>query len=350
MSDQLAEETQIRGRTARQGNKGSYSLVLKGSEIKDKCGLNFDPRLTYPQINEARNAAFIRRYTETTSYVKDIDQDHQQSEQFKEALYSNNLPAIKEFILSRNASYCVDEAPELSRTLVLMDATGSMSDSLDKAKRTVKTVFERTHQILAKQGVQGAFEVQFAVYRNYSSQSIALQNSSWEADPAALRPFMDSMSCSGGQGNEAIELGLWHANQEIVKNKCNQVILIGDMPPNTRAEVAYKRDAAGASSYWSSTSFGKEPTYYEDELRKIAAAEVPVHAFYVNRYAQSAFEGIARATGANAGFLDIETTEGANMLTALISLRILNSVGGDARGKQLQSEYVKNFGGGGFVV
>lgn len=40
-----------------------------------------------------------------------------------------------------------------------------------------------------------------------------LQSSSMEVDPAKLREFLSKVSASGGQGNEAIEVGLQFANE-----------------------------------------------------------------------------------------------------------------------------------------
>jgi hypothetical protein len=51
---------------------------------------------------------------------------------------------------------------------------------------------------------------------------------------------MSTITSSGGQGNEAVEIGLWHANN-LANNEeaggLSQVFLIGDYPPNTQAEV-----------------------------------------------------------------------------------------------------------------
>jgi hypothetical protein len=52
---------------------------------------------------------------------------------------------------------------------------------------------------------------------------------------------MKPIRTSGGQGNEAIEIGLWHVNQQLKTKKVTQVILIGDFPPNTDEEVTKKK-------------------------------------------------------------------------------------------------------------
>ena len=69
-----------------------------------------------------------------------------------------------------------------------------------------------------------------------------------------------------------------------------------------------------------------------DELQHIIDAEIPVHAFYVHAYAKDAFRDIARRTGGSTGPLDITSTKGAEMLTSLITERILVNVNKVARG------------------
>jgi hypothetical protein len=41
-----------------------------------------------------------------------------------------------------------------------------------------------------------------------------MQHSAWKADPEDLKVFLKSARATGGQGNEAIEVGLRHANQQ----------------------------------------------------------------------------------------------------------------------------------------
>lgn len=121
-----------------------------------------------------------------------------------------------------------------------MDATGSMGSLITKTKNSIGVMFESAGIILEDNGFDPTmFLIQLACYRNYSSgPNKILEISPWESKPNNLRAFMDNIKSSGGSGNEAIEIGLWHANQE-AKNAVNgyplvQIFLIGDMPPNTR--------------------------------------------------------------------------------------------------------------------
>jgi len=237
------------------------------------------------------------------------------------------------------------------KTLVLMDATGSMGDVLESAKNTVGEMFKRTYEILRDKGLGDAgCEMQFAVYRNYSSGTSArkglLVPSPWESDGSKLRDFMRGTNPHGGEGNEAIEVGLQHANLLSEEdNTLAQIVLIGDRPPNTREEVVYKRARAlQEKDYHYRGTIGETSTYWEDELAKLSEKEIPVHAFHVKDYAKESFEEIARRTGGECGFLDIESESGADTLTGVVSRKLLLGIGGNARGAELVAAYDEKFG------
>jgi hypothetical protein len=51
-----------------------------------------------------------------------------------------------------------------------MDATGSMTNLLQKAKNTVAEMFSRATEVLRETNIpENCVSMQFAVYRNYSS-------------------------------------------------------------------------------------------------------------------------------------------------------------------------------------
>eukprot|EP01051_Picozoa_sp_SAG22_P005880 SAG22_NODE_363_length_11694_cov_40.815783_19_plen_91_part_00 len=75
---------------------------------------------------------------------------------------------------------------------MLMDATGSMSNLMTKATRTVRAMFERTHEVLEDKGITDvSVEMQFAVFRNYNTDADGLlQSSTWESQHVNLHSFM----------------------------------------------------------------------------------------------------------------------------------------------------------------
>ena len=158
-------------------------------------------------------------------------------------------------------------------------------------------MFERATEILKEKGITQGFEIQFVVYRDYDCKDDLLQVSSWESRPELLRKFMAKMTAKGGGDyEEAIEVGLWHCNQEAEAEGISQVILIGDAPAKQKKAIAGDRNTYGGSSYWNKTKYAKE-TYYVDEMEKLAAKRIPVHAFYVNSGPKENFTEIATKTG-----------------------------------------------------
>ncbi|MDF3055354.1 MAG: hypothetical protein K0Q74_1261, partial [Gammaproteobacteria bacterium] len=121
-----------------------------------------------------------------------------------------------------------------------------------------------------------------------------------------------------------------------------QVILIGDMPPNTRDEVSSNRAGSGGEAYWRKTKYAV-PTYYQEEVSALRQRGVPIHAFYIKESARAVFMQIAQATGGQCEELDINSSEGAVRLTKLITEQILRNVGGAERGEQLVSAYRAKF-------
>lgn len=367
VSEEFSEEVQIRGRTARQGNRGSYSLVLLKSSLekfliksedieKVEKGVSLKDRVfswirlqektydtIYELINDRRNDLFESQFVENEKFVEEANKHHWESLKFLNALTLKQTQEIENFLLSENRG--VSEARK-SKTLVLMDATISMSQLLHKAKNTVQTMVERTWVILKENKLnEDSFQIQFAVYRNYNCrEDRLLQYSPWETKPDSLRKFLEKIQVEGGMGNEAIEIGLWHANNENKKDdSISQVILIGDAPANSKSEVKMKREGSPGEKYWSKTKFANQ-THYSVELQHLKNDKVPVHAFYVASSAQHNFQEIAFSTGGRCEPLDINSGAGAAMLTNLVTEVILNKIGQEnGKGGALVDAYRNKF-------
>ena len=363
LSEECSEEKQIKGRTARQGEEGSYSMILLDqdlekflihrSHIEDVLqGISFRAWLTdslrltdtiktvYGLLHDRRTALFKTQYEENKKYVEQAKEKHEISKKFLSNLRSKKNDEIKKFLIEENRG-AIETTK--SRTVCLMDATISMTNLLHKCKTTVDTMFKRASEILTDYGMDPqSFQLQFVVYRNYNStHDKLLQSSPWETEPDNLRSFMSKINVEGGWINEAIEIGLWYANKEHKREPITQVILIGDAPPNNLDEVKMKRDQFG-KKYWKETRF-REPTYYATELDKLIENGIPVHAFYVETRAKNKFEEIARKTKGKCQSLDINSSIGGDMLADLVTEQILNNVGGAARGQELVNAYRKKF-------
>ena len=333
-SEELSEEYQIMGRGARQGDKGSYSMVLLDKDLEWVLGSNWAEELKtisrhniYSRLNEARNNILQTKFRGREIAINECRTEHENSEKFMNDIVTGDIEGVKKFLLGYNkGSAIVDYS---SRTVLLMDATGSMSACLSAAKDTICTMFERAAIILKEQGIpENAFQMQVVVYRNYSSgERLILQCSPWQSDPKILRAFMVTVGPSGGQGNEAIEIGLWHAaNQAYSESSISQVILIGDAPANTENEVSKKRNYCN----WKNTPY-EQPTFWRKEIDRLKArpTPIPVHTFYIDNHAESNFREIAKETGGRCEALDIQSSSGAELLTQFVTEEILRKTAGE---------------------
>ncbi|UJR17604.1 hypothetical protein I4U23_004500 [Adineta vaga] len=370
LSEEFSEEKQIKGRTARQGDQGSYSLILLENDLEkfhiDKThieeilkGKGLASRVTdtitdalritktyntlYDFLHDRRTDLFKTQYEENMKYVEQAKEKHVNSQKFLTHLRTENVNSVQKFLIEENRGA---GGTSRSRTVCLMDATGSMTYLLHKCKNTVDIMFERTSEILKDHGMNpdsfDSFQLQFVVYRNYnSSHDKLLQSSPWETKPHHLRAFMSTIDVDGGWGNEAIEIGFWHANKEHEREPITQVILIGDAPPNSLGDVRAKRNCRG-EHYWRNTRFAQS-TYYERELDRLVENNIPVHAFYVEERAREKFQEISKRTHGRCEMLDINSSLGSDMLTNLVTEEILNNIGGQSKGKELVSAYRKKF-------
>jgi len=348
-----SEETQIRGRTARQANEGSYGLFLLDAEL-EQFGITADMIQTardaghfYDMLKQHRNQAFIRKYEARKDDVASAHAEHVHSQRFLRQLRACDRINVKRFLAHRN----VGASMVKSRTLVLIDATYSMDTLLEKAKTTVFQTFTRAAEILKQNRLDPtSFEIMIAVYRNYNvSWPLVLQSCGWESDPSNLRTFLDTISVDGGWGNEAIELGFAHAKNEIERAiqmnapRVSQVVLIGDAPPNTRDDVTTKRtsrrnDLAPAAY--------QQPTYWEDELAAITSHHVPVHTFYLQQRCKQAFEEIAARSNGESHPLDVNQSK-SEELTNLLTTQVLQSY--DGVGMQMAEEYRQKYAAKSYV-
>ena len=364
LSEEVSEEVQIKGRTARQGDHGSYSLILnyrdlerfhikkeniddikKGKGILVRLAGVFSRGKTYDTIydflHDRRVDLFKTQYEDNMKYVVQARKRHIITQEFLANLNAGKIDAVRAFLADENkgAEDHVD-----SRTICLMDATGSMTHLLHKCKTTVDIMVHRASEILKEYGIgTNSFQIQFVVYRNYNSkEEKILQSSAWETRPDNLRAFMNTIEVEGGWSNEAIEVGLWHANKENEREPITQVILIGDAPPNSQSEVKKKRENFG-EAYWKGTKFA-QATYYEDEVAQLRANRIPIHAFYVEKKAESVFRSIAQQTNGRCEMLDINSSTGSDMLTDFVTEEILRGTVGHSKGNEIVQAYQKRYG------
>ncbi|CAF3144286.1 unnamed protein product [Rotaria sp. Silwood2] len=336
-SKELSEEYQIMGRAARHGDQGSYRMILLDNDLEWVLGSTWKRELSkissaklYEAINNSRTMLYESKCDAKNLGIEQRKRDHKDSKDFMNALSTGDMKSVKTFLTKQNRG--VNIAKDPSRTVLLMDATGSMSNLLSAAKETVCTMFERASTILMEKGLPSdTFQMQFTVYRDYDCKEDGiLQSSSWETKPHNLRSFMTGISASGGGDfEEAIEIGLWHAVKESdMPESISQVILVGDAPAKDRAAIERDRGANGGESYWNRTKF-KEPTHFTIELQNLKKKNIPVHAFYLVDSARDNFQRIALETGGRCEQLKICSPGGAELLTNVVTEEVLRKAAGD---------------------
>ncbi|CAL6025802.1 Helicase-related_protein [Hexamita inflata] len=341
-SDELSEEKQIKGRTARQGNRGSYSMIILDTTL-EKYGLKLqdienmkNTDRYYSAIHPKRLDYFNGKYPERTRNIKSIKAKHETSNRFLDAIIAGNMKAVKEFLVNGNKGYGATTAK--SKTLILMDVTGSMDGVLEILKNTIQTVFGNIHAVLKQHGVTDSFDVMFTGYRSYNSGAEQLlEVSDWEADPDNLHQFISNVKtgASSAHGEEAVEVGLQHANNEY-QNGLTQVILIGDAAPSTRQQIQNDRNILG-ENYWKNSQF-KSITFYEDEIIKLKQRGVKVHTLFIAG-AENSFRQISAQTNGTCQRLNSNPSE----LTKRIAEIIIQNLG-EKNGTNLIQMYRDKFG------
>ena len=332
LSEEYSEEIQIKGRTARQGESGTFQLIvsmksLEKFSIEPNDIQNMQLSERYKFIDKKRKEYFEIQYNENIKFVDSIKEKHLISSQFLENIFSSkrDFDSIKNFLVKENES--VGEHPNM-KTLILLDATCSMDHLIDKTKKTIEKMFERIARVLDENYVKGkSFQIKIAVYRNYNSPEDKIyQESTWESKPQNLVKFLKSIDVEGGMGNEAIEVGFFHANRE---NDLSQIILIGDAAPNTVDEVTFKRNREDFYNVWNDSMLYKEPIFYMDELNILKSKGIIVHAFYVHDRAKHSFQEIAKYANGTSEALVINSNKGSEDLMNLVNVEILKNIGGE---------------------
>jgi len=231
-----------------------------------------------------------------------------------------------------------------------------MRNWLDLVKMQVGDLFKRIATVLDQQNVTKGFEMQVAGYRNYNAPAeLLLEHSPWSARPEDLLPHLKQLEVSFGWQDEAIEAAFIHLETETKLVPVTQVILIGDRGAQTAEEVRQKReighsaDGKTSAQYWEDARLPWMPeglgvaTSAEDVIQRMRTNMmfVPVHAYYVDRKAQSSFESIATMTDGTSGFLDINQEGAAENLVGLVCTQILETLGGNEARLKYESLFSK---------
>jgi hypothetical protein len=318
LSIEYCEEVQIKGRTCRQDNPGSYSLILAVEHVENYIDVGdadlFQPgtdgtitdRSVYSRLHQARVDTFDGIYHDKVTNSKGkLLTNHLKSLRFINALERQNLEDVSAFLTEQNRTEqgstirSSDQAIlGVSRTAILLDATKSMTCMLFNTKSTIVSLLETIHSILLEKGIRTDFQVKFYVYRNYGcGPELVVEESCWEYTPEQQKKFLDDIVVQGGQKREAIEAALQLVNEDIEKRHygVTQILLIGDAGPNDdtpslkrqgrneieNSRIWYRKDNSFLpDNLWEVSRF-PTPTTFAHEFDKICRYEIPVHTFFV---------------------------------------------------------------------
>jgi len=344
----VQEEVQIMGRSARQGEKGSFSMVMLSQQLEDLAGNEASPDdikawktngEVYTRMSEIRDGQAKDDMAERLAKAEEACDNHQ------EVAKALNVFAKKGDSKQLNTllkKYNFVGSSTTSRTLMLIDVTNSMNALIEKTKLCISTFFDRCQKVLDSEGVTSGFELQLAGYSNYNVKvEDILENSTWEVKPHNLSIFLTNLRVRGGWSSEAVEVGLMHALQEHQKRPIDQIVIIGDAPAQPLSDVTRKRadktSGHQGDAYWDT----RRPVWAPSGIPKKDAAgmlldiqaikPVPLHCYYMNNRAKESFERLAAATGGGSAHpLDVNSKEGAQLLTDAVCKQILSSLGGKA--------------------
>jgi len=155
LSECFSEEVQIKGRTARQGQKGSYRLILK---VTDLVGMSIKNQ----EIDEARKSASLYSFLNTkrvefadakskerTKVVQRAQQNHDRTLKFQDKLkmYSpvDRVDALTQ-LMDLQSVEVSSKNPVLLHTVVVIDVSSSMS--VQDAKPTKPELVQKVNNRL----------------------------------------------------------------------------------------------------------------------------------------------------------------------------------------------------------
>ena len=344
-----AERIQIQGRTARQGQPGSYSLLLCSTHLQK---LGFEPGEIATWKGDGRvfnglQAASVQLCTEKNMpRLKAAEACKQRQDETEEAYggASTDMGNFIRFLQSRNPAPARLGAAKI---VLGLDGTGSMSGVIGQTKATIGVMLCRTEQVLAKaKNGNSDYQVQIAVYRNYNAEQAneLLQLSSWEVSPAPLVSFLDTVEASYGWADEAAELALAHA----VSAEADTVIIIGDADVHTAEDAAFKHKQQQHQP-WSKDARFAVPTDFETQAKLLKEMDCKVSTFFVPKGKSKVvsppkgFQRISDITRGEAGVLDVNVPGGgADALTDIVCMQILACLDKDGSA-DLQATYQAMF-------
>lgn len=317
------------GRTARQGQQGTYELVLAMQDLRAN-GIN---ALALQSLNQQKQyeALATARMMARGALQEKVDQQLQKATEvdmlthsFFDAVVAGRTAEAKERFTAfykhvKRGNCC--KPLQRARLVCLSDATGSMAGIWERTKADISTMIQRIEQIGGEN-----FEILWIAYRDYSDSKL-IERSPWTSNAQSLKSFVSSIVCDGGgDGEEAVERALLEARREHDRSPVTRVLLIADAPPH------FERKGQKLSCHNHVLE-----TDYMTEARELKSRGVPVFCFRVGSCSTtlSRFQEIAETTQGEVADLT------AAKLIDVICISTLEDIGGG----ELVAEYRALYGG-----
>ena len=356
--DHISDEHQIQNRAARQGYNGSTSMILCKEDLMQQFKLSAAEMNAmiardniYDELNVLRVRKFEIAYAEEMRHIAEAKKVlHDPSMALWSTLqaYDPAKDQNKVVKLLQELNQVPVMTKKAARTLVLIDATGSMGGTINGVKAVISDVLTNLALVLSEFGLDPQlFALQLAIYRNYNSmQADIFDHSPWSTDTAELLQFIKPVRATGGGGygrsEEAMEVGLKHALIEADKEDgLSQVIVIGDIGANTDANIrAYFASHAYGHLHSGSWYVGSSayPENAEQLCRQLKDKNVPVHGLYVNKSAaEDDFKRISQVAGGQAEFMDVsDVTKAKASVIGMFGKAVIAAAAGKDDNKKAQ--------------
>ena len=223
LSSDMSEEIQIRGRTARQGKKGSYKLILLDEDLTQDFGIqggsfeNWPRGEIYLRLCDARNKSLESKYQAVEMRLsKSAAKDKATHDYFDTLLASDRVEAKKQF---KNL-YC-DMKKKHTGSMSLdiafaIDVTGSMAPYGKAIISTTQSLLNGSNSILVKlkkRFPETKFKLRVAVlgFRDIDDGSAQFNEKIWSGsshfgeDVQEVIHFIKSLTASASGGSDFAE-------------------------------------------------------------------------------------------------------------------------------------------------
>lgn len=322
LASNLSEEMQIKGRTARQGQKGSYSLVLLSEEIgiTSEAAQKEIQKDLYERIQKKIRERCVTECEARDESLHMAEDRDKLSHQYLTELLAGNAEAAEEKLkLIHEQLHKPVKVLKKVRIIILSDATGSMGSLWSSTKAEVRKMLQRVEDVGGN-----SLQLKWVAYRDYSDE-YCLQDSPWTHEPHILQHFVDGIATGGGDDTEeAIEKALQFAREEHIKVPLDRILLLGDAPPHK------ERKGERLESHNRIME-----TDYRLESEALQALGVPVYAFRIGTSSatKETFQEIATITEGQFADLNPE-----NLVDA-VCMSALDEIGGS----ELVAEYMARY-------